>query len=142
MHNTFQQLVTLVNQPHWLSAIAALSLLMFIGSLLLLPWLIRKLPEDYFLGKQRQESQLHQRHPIVYLLIMISKNVLGVLLLAMGILMLVLPGQGLLTILLGLSLINFPGKYRLEKNLIRRPSVHKFLNWIRKRGEKSALLIP
>jgi len=45
--------------------------------------------------------------------------------------MLVLPGQGLLTILLGVTLVNFPGKYALERRIVSRPSVANTLNRIR-----------
>ncbi len=47
--------------------------------------------------------------------------------------MLVTPGQGLLTLLIGLLLLNFPGKYRLERWLVRRPGVLRTLNWVRRR---------
>ena len=48
----------------------------------------------------------------------------------------VLPGQGLLTILIGISLVNFPGKYRLERYLVSRRWAQRSLNWVRKRGGK------
>ena len=53
--------------------------------------------------------------------------------------MLVLPGQGLLTIVTGLILINYPGKYKLEKKLVAMPSVFKALNWIRDKANKPRL---
>ena len=45
-----------------------------------------------------------------------------------------LPGQGLLTLLIGLMLTDFPGKYRLEKRLIAQPGVLKAVNWLRARA--------
>lgn len=107
-----------------------------------MPWLILRLPEDYFIDHQRHLSGLHQRHPLVYTLLRVSKNLLGVLILLAGIIMLVLPGQGLLTILIGISLIDFPGKYQFERAIIRRPSVSMVINWIRKKGHKPVLKIP
>jgi hypothetical protein len=56
--------------------------------------------------------------------------------------MLVLPGQGLLTILMGLALTNFPGKYTLERRLVRLPSVAGGLNRIRALAGKPELEIP
>ena len=44
------------------------------------------------------------------------------------------PGQGLLTLLVGLLLMNFPGKYRLERWLVGRRGVLTALNWLRRRG--------
>ena len=53
--------------------------------------------------------------------------------------MLVLPGQGLLTIVTGLLLINYPGKYKLEQKLVAVPAVFKALNWIRFKANKPLL---
>ena len=62
------------------------------------------------------------------------KNLLGALLVVLGLVMLVTPGQGLLTLLAGLLLMNFPGKYRLECWVVLRPGVLRALNWLRGRG--------
>ena len=48
--------------------------------------------------------------------------------------MLVLPGQGTVTILIGLALTNFPGKYALEQRIVCQPAVAKTLNRIRQLG--------
>ena len=53
--------------------------------------------------------------------------------------MLVLPGQGLLTIVTGLLLVNYPGKYKLEQKLVSIPSIYKALNWIRFKANKPPL---
>ena len=55
--------------------------------------------------------------------------------------MLFLPGQGLFTIMIGLMLSNYPGKYLIEKRFIAIPSVLKTINWLRKRSDKSPLEI-
>jgi len=47
--------------------------------------------------------------------------------------MLLLPGQGLLTILIGLLLLDFPGKRALELRLLRRPALRGFLDRMRQR---------
>ena len=130
------------SNPLLAGSLIALSVVTFIGSLLLLPWLILRLPENYFVDPKRHISRLHQTHPLVYLLLRLGKNLLGVLLLTAGIAMLVLPGQGLLTILIGISLLDFPGKFRLERSLVRRPGISKVINWIRRKGNKSDLMIP
>ncbi|MBA6417405.1 hypothetical protein H4J50_15435 [Colwellia sp. 6M3] len=54
--------------------------------------------------------------------------------------MLVLPGQGLITMLIGLSLIPFPGKHKLEKNILARKSVRSSLNWIRTKAKKDPFI--
>ena len=73
------------------------------------------------------------------LAIIFGKNVIGLLLIVGGLLMLVLPGQGLLTMITGLLLINYPGKYRLEQKLVSKPSIFRALNWIRIKANKPPL---
>ena len=68
------------------------------------------------------------------------KIVLGMMLLLAGIAMLVLPGQGIITILVGLSLIPFPGKRRLELFLLSRKTVRSSLNWIRIKANKDPFI--
>lgn len=68
------------------------------------------------------------------------KILVGVFLLVCGIAMLVLPGQGLITMVIGLSLIPFPGKHKLEQNLLSRQSVRTSLNWIRIKANKDPFI--
>jgi len=49
--------------------------------------------------------------------------VLGIIMALPGV-----PGPGILTIVLGVMLLNFPGKRRLERWLIRRPMVLSAMN--------------
>lgn len=130
------------SNPVWLYGMIALSMLTFFVSLLIIPWLIVRLPEDYFVSKRRHTSKLRRLHPALYLLIRIAKNLLGLLLIFAGIMMLVLPGQGILTILIGVSLTDFPGKFRVERWFIEKPAVFKAINWIRGRANKPLLIKP
>jgi hypothetical protein len=123
----------------WLGGI---SLLTFVGSLLALPVLVSRIPRDYFAGETRHLSKTHPFHPVVYGLLIVLKNLLGVALIAAGIAMLVLPGQGLLTILIGVSLMDFPGKFTLERWLVGRPGVLKAINWLRERYGEEPLIRP
>jgi hypothetical protein len=70
----------------------------------------------------------------------IAKIIVGVCLVLGGLLMLVLPGQGLITILIGLSLIPFPGKNTMEQKLLSRNSVRSTLNWIRVKANKEPFI--
>ncbi|MFI0400357.1 MAG: PGPGW domain-containing protein [Thiolinea sp.] len=109
------------------------SALMFVFSLLLLPILINKIPIDYF-------SHRRQGHPVDLLKPgNILRNLLGLVVLLAGLAMLVLPGQGILCILLGLTIMNFPGKYALERWVVTRKGVLESLNWIREQGGKPPL---
>ncbi len=71
-----------------------------------------------------------------------AKNLLGGVLVVLGLVMLLTPGQGLLTLLIGLMLMNFPGKYRLERWLVTRPGVLRALNWLRARQGHQPLEAP
>ena len=64
---------------------------------------------------------------------------MGMVLLVAGILMLVLPGQGLFTMIVGLMMMNFPGKYKFERWLVERGPVLKSINWLRARAGHSPL---
>lgn len=116
-----------------LKILAIFSVVTFIGSLIAVPWLVVRLPEDYFVTPRRQSWVVASGHPLVHWLTLIAKNALGCLLLGAGVSMLVLPGQGLLTIVVGLLLIDFPGKYRLERWIVSRPAILRSLNWLRAR---------
>lgn len=80
------------------------------------------------------------RHSCLSYLFEMAKIIVGAFLLVCGLVMLVLPGQGLITILIGLSLIPFPGKDKLEQNLLARKSVRSSLNWIRIKANKDPFI--
>jgi hypothetical protein len=116
--------------------ITAGSVLTALATLLAIPWLVTRLPADYFDHRHRENLRGPGDKPLSGLLLSLSKNLLGAALLALGLVMLVTPGQGVLTILVGLLLMNFPGKYRLERWLVTRPGVLKSLNGLRRRRGK------
>ena len=58
----------------------------------------------------------------------------------MGVVMLVTPGQGLATLLIGLMLMNFPGKYRLERWVVTRGPVLHTINRLRHRAGHAPLI--
>lgn len=119
------------------------SLLTFVGSLIVIPWTITRIPADYFVKPDhRPILPFFGRHPVIRVLGLIAKNLFGLLFLLAGIAMLVLPGQGILTMLIGLSLLNFPGKRALELKLIEQPAVAHGINWIRERAGRPPLQVP
>jgi hypothetical protein len=77
---------------------------------------------------------------VVRCALLMGKNLLGYLLIAAGIAMLVLPGQGVLTILLGFILVDLPGKYRFERWLVTRPLVLRSINRLRRRAGRDPLI--
>ena len=127
------------DHPGVLIGLGASSILIFIISILGISWFVAQIPEDYFLSSKRKPSKWQEQKPILRLAVLFGKNIIGVSLIIGGLLMLVLPGQGLLTILTGLLLINYPGKYKLEQKLVAIPSVFSALNWIRVKANKPPL---
>jgi hypothetical protein len=101
-----------------------------------------KLPATYFTEDHPRELWT-DKHTIVRMAGIIGKNILGLLLVAIGIVMSLpgVPGQGLLTILLGVMLLDFPGKRRLEYRLISRPSVLNAVNRLRHRFGRPSLVL-
>ncbi|MDR0781027.1 MAG: hypothetical protein LBF16_10095 [Pseudomonadales bacterium] len=122
--------------------ILVLAMLLSIGSLLLLPFAVIWLPADYFLLDRRQRFLRERRHPLVAYALLLVKNGFALVLLLLGIAMLVLPGQGLLTMCIALMLMDFPGKYRLERWLVSRRKVLDGLNWLRARRGREPFLPP
>jgi hypothetical protein len=122
--------------------VGIISIMTFVGSLLLVPILIIKLPENYFLSAQRSTTGMKLKHPVLHFMMNTLKNMVGITLILCGVVMLVIPGQGLLTILLGFFLMDFPGKYHLEQRLVQQKKVLESLNWIRLRANKPKLNIP
>jgi hypothetical protein len=105
-------------------------------------WALVRLPGDYFTNRRRQPLGSWTKRPALRWALLAGKNVLGIILIAAGLLMLLVPGQGLLTIAVGLVLTDFPGKFRLERWLIRRPSVWRSINWLRRRAGREPLERP
>ena len=115
----------------------SVSLFVFLFSLLSIKWLVALIPEDYFINKKY--SKIKTNNQIGWYLILILKNLVGYSLILGGIVMLVLPGQGLFTIIIGLMLSNYPGKYSVEKKFIAIPTILKSINWLRKKSNKPPL---
>jgi uncharacterized membrane protein HdeD (DUF308 family) len=112
------------------------SAVMFAATLIVVPWLVARAPVDYFVRKERP-----QRSGLGWVGFVL-KNLVGLLALVAGVLMLLLPGQGILTLLLGISLLDFPGKHELQQKLVKKQSVQKALSWMRRRAHKPEFELP
>ena len=112
----------------------------FILSLAVVSIVLVKLPADHF-SKNHKTRLWSGPNPALHAAKVIGKNVLGALLVIVGIILSIpgVPGQGLLTILLGIMLLDFPGKNRLEHKLLSRPGVVKTINRLRGRFGKPPL---
>jgi hypothetical protein len=114
----------------------------FVVTTAIVGFIIVKLPEDYFHPSNERQLWIGQ-HAALRWAGIILKNILGVVLVACGVLMALpgVPGPGLLTVLLGIMLLDFPGKRALELKLVRRPQVHRAIDRIRERFNKPPLLL-
>ncbi len=103
---------------------------------------IVKIPANYFSSHYKQDF-LPNSSWVVRWGAVILKNILGVMLVVLGLLLSLpgVPGQGLLTILLGLIMIDIPGKRPLEARIIKRPTILAAANKLRARYEKEPLLL-
>lgn len=126
----------------WIAVVGAVSVATLVISALAVPLMIRRLPEDYFVRPHASSSAGLQRHPGLRIGLLILKNLFGAILAIAGLIMFVTPGQGILTLLVGISLLNFPGKRRLEVWIVKRRPVHRAIAWIRRRAGQPPLRLP
>jgi hypothetical protein len=105
---------------------------MFLGSIVAVPIFLVKVPDDYFTRARPPSS----------LAVKVLRITLGVTLIILGIAMLVLPGQGVLTILVGLGILEAPLKDRVIARLLGNPRVHGAIDRLRKKAGKGPLWIP
>ena len=110
------------------------SIALLVLSALAAPILVARLPQDYLM---EPSGRTRASHP----LIRVARAVVGSILLLAGIAMLVLPGQGLATILIGLLLVEFPGKRALERRIVARPKLLALLNRMRERRGRPPLIV-
>jgi hypothetical protein len=113
----------------WLSnptvewGLAAFSILAVLASVVLVPRFLASLPADYL--RSREHGSGHS------LPLRVLRNLLGAVLVLLGVVMLVLPGQGVLTLLVGVLLVDIPGKHALVVKTLSRPKVLAIVNKLR-----------
>ncbi len=117
------------------------SLATFVISIAVLPFLVARIPADYFAYSKRHATPFKEHRPAIRLALLIGKNLLGTVLLAGGLIMLFVPGQGLLTMAMGALLLDYPGKFALERRIARQRSVLSGLNWLRARAGAPPLVL-
>ena len=138
----FDSLSDLIASITWRGVL--LGALIFVGTffinLAIVSFILVKIPANHF-SKSRKTKFWSGPHPLLHAAGMIGKNIGGLLLVAIGIVLSLpgVPGQGLLTILLGVMFLDFPGKHRLEQKLLSRPSIVSAINRLRARFGKKSL---
>jgi hypothetical protein len=109
-------------------------------SLVAVGYVLARLPADYFVNPDARLPI--DRHPVLKVLAVVARNLLGYFLIALGVALSLpgVPGQGLLTILMGVMLIDVPGKFRLERWLVTRRAVLAGVNKLRAKFGRPPLL--
>jgi hypothetical protein len=128
----------LVTLGIWLSVI---SLAMIVAGAIVVPWLAVRMPADYLV---RRTARLTgpPPNPVAYWTLLVLRNLCGGALVLAGIVMLGVPGPGWGAILVGLALMSFPGKRRIQRKLLSSQFVVRPLNAIRARACKPPLEVP
>jgi len=126
----------------WLAWIGFASLATVIISAIAVPILIRRMPSDYFLEDSAGSEWMRRQHPVLRVTFLILKNLFGAVLVVGGLIMFLTPGQGILTLVAGILLLNFPGKRRFEVWLMSRKPVNRAVDWIRRRAGRPPILLP
>lgn len=121
----------LTEHQQLIEQIGNLSLVVLVVTIIALPLVVKQLPVDYFVSEKREPARGTRKHPMVWAVLSLLKNLVGLVMILAGIIMLVLPGQGTVTILIGLAISNFPGKYKLERRIACQPAIGATINKIR-----------
>ena len=136
LHATVQQCIPV----GVLIGLTVASVIGFIGSLIAIPLILVRLPADYF-DTRIPRHWMKDHHPLLRLLGLVVKNVAGVVFVLVGFAMIFLPGQGLLTMLIGVSLMDFPRKRELEAKMVGQPTLLGIINTMRHKFNKPPLTL-
>lgn len=131
----------LVHRPEVVGKIVLVSVLLAFVSVVMMVVAITKMSPDYFVSRKPPSESWRGRHPLLSIFFKVLKSLTGLTLLISGIAMLVLPGQGVLTILVGISLLDFPGKRKMERYMVQRRHVLKTINWIRAKAKQAPVIV-
>ena len=123
-----------------LVTLTALSIVFFVGSLIAIPFILVRLPTDFF-DTRVPRRWMENHHPVLRLLGHLAKNVVGAIFVFAGFLMLFLQGKCILTMLIGITMLDFPGKRKLEAKMIGQPAVLNAINGMREKFGKPPLTI-
>lgn len=125
------------SQIIWTTVFSVVTIIIIYGGIII--GLI-KIPADYFSSSYAKEIK-SDKHFSIRWAALIIKNTIGFILIIAGIIMIFTPGPGVPTILLGLIMMDIPGKRPLEAKLIQRPTVLSAVNNLRAKYGKSPLIM-
>ena len=122
----------------WVSTASGIGILVIA---IVIPYLIVKMPVDYFSHPQRY-NWLDRKPVMVRIPLRILKNVLSIVLVILGAVMFLTPASGLFPILLGVVLADFPGKLKLVRWILHRNSIRNSMNWLRRKFRRKPVEMP
>lgn len=136
----FSQFISVLGTLGWW--LAVISVAMFLLSIVAIRFIVLRIPADYFMRSKPTFNG--SRHPLLSGLLYVVRNLAGFVLLVVGLIMSIpgVMGQGVLTILIALSLMDFPGKRALELKIIRQRIILNTINSVRAKAGKPALELP
>jgi hypothetical protein len=114
----------------------------FVGSLVAVGWVVVRLPAGFFANDECR-TVFRACHPVLRVVLVVLKNLLGMLLVLLGVALSMpgMPGQGLLTILIGSLLLDYPGKRSVERWILSRRGVLAKVNKLRARYGKEPMYL-
>jgi len=110
-----------------------------VASVIVVPWVIVRLPADYFCRNRPPRPPFADFPYAARLPLIFAKNLLGLVLVGIGLMFLLMPGQGVIVILIGVFLLDFPRKKELERWLVSRGPILKLCNWLRAKWHRKPL---
>lgn len=139
---TAADLLGALRHPKLLAAFGVGSVLILVLTAVLTPWFLSRLPTNYLRRAPQSFADRLLHGGASQGLIIALRNVLALVILVLGVAMLILPGQGLITILVAVMVADFPGKLVVERRLLGRPKVLAALNWLREKTGQPPMLPP
>ncbi len=109
----------------------SLSLVLLVLSAVVTPLVVLRLPEDYLSREWPNDRRSFGSRTTGGKFVAVGRNLLGGLFVLAGVIMLVMPGQGLISIIVGLSLLSLPRKRQLMQRLVGHKQVLKTINRFR-----------
>ena len=124
-----------LSPSQWALLTAGFTVFSVVASIVAVRWQLTRLPADYFAVERPPRAK---RGPAAW----IAGNVAGLCVLALGIILLLTPGQGILLILTGLIMLDLKSLRPLERRIVRNRKVLASMNWVRRRAGEPDLLAP
>ncbi len=125
-----------------IAIIIAVAVAIGLATLLATPWLLARLPADYFSRDPKALAKRSLLEGIRHIWLSMLRNLMGLFCFLFGVILILTPGPGLVFMVLGLAIGDFPGKHRLLQWMVSMPFVLNALNWIRHKSGHPGFIHP